>query len=226
MKRFLTLMAIVVTIGATPLLAGTETPQNIVEFSPAPNTAGGWSYNGAGVLSFDQDIVIDTGLGSNYDALVGAHIYLPTFELTGVPNQPYTLTPLGDASITITSPDNSTVYFTGTLGRGDLLTMGTTAGGFTEFTIDITDSFITHEGSTLGSAALAILENLQLPALDFELSFQGGSGPGYYSFAQMLDGGFSGSGGFSGAISVPEPATIALLSLGGLALARKRRTKC
>ena len=226
MKRLLTLIVMVVTTGATPLLAGTETPQNIVEFSPAPNTAGGWSYNGAGVLSFDQDIVIDTGLGSNYDALVGAHIYLPTFELTGIPGQPYTLTPLGDASITITSPDSSTVYFTGTLGRGDLLTMGTTAGGFTEFTIDITDIFITHDGNTLGSAALAILENLQLPSLDFELSFQGGSGPGYYSFAQMLDGGFSGSGGFSGAISVPEPATIALLSLGGLALARKRRTKC
>lgn len=225
MKWLPTLIAVTIMMGATPLLAGTETPQNIVEFSPAPNTAGEWSYNGAGILSFDQDIAIDTGLGSNYDALVGAHIYLPTFEVTGIPGEPYTLTPLGSAQITITSADNSATYFTGTLGRGDLLTMGTTAGGFTEFTIDITDIFITHEGTELGSAALAILENMQLPSLDFELSFQGGSGPGYYSFAQMLDGGFSGSGGFSGAISVPEPATIALLSLGGLALARKRRTK-
>ncbi|UCD52140.1 MAG: PEP-CTERM sorting domain-containing protein [Phycisphaerales bacterium] len=225
MKRLLTLIAVVVTVGATPLLAGTETPQNIVEFSPAPDTAGEWSYNGAGILSFDQDIAIDTGLGSNYDALVGAHIYLPTFEVTGIPGQPYTLTPLGSTQITITSADNSTTYFTGTLGRGDLLTMGTTAGGFTEFKVDVTDIFITHEGATLGSAALAILENLQLPSLDFELSLQGGSGSGYYSFAQMLDGGFGGSGGFSGAMSVPEPATIALLSFGGLALARRRRMK-
>jgi len=225
MKCLLTLIAFVALVGATPVLAGTETPQNIVEFSPAPNTAGEWSYNGAGVLSFDQDIAIDTGLGSNYDALVGAHIYLPTFQVTGIPGEPYTLTPLGSATISITSADNNTTYFTGTLGRGDLLTIGTVAGGFTEFQIDVTDIFITHEGSTLGSAALAILENLQLPSLDFELSFQGGSGPGYFTFAQMLDGGFTGSGGFSGAMSVPEPATIALLSLGGLALARKRRTQ-
>jgi len=225
MKCLLTLIAFVALVGATPVLAGTETPQSIVEFSPAPNTAGEWSYNGAGVLSFDQNIAIDTGLGSNYDALVGAHIYLPTFQVTGIPGEPYTLTPLGSATISITSADNNTTYFTGTLGRGDLLTIGTVAGGFTEFQIDVTDIFITHEGSTLGSAALAILENLQLPSLDFELSFQGGSGPGYFTFAQMLDGGFTGSGGFSGAMSVPEPATIALLSLGGLALARKRRTQ-
>jgi hypothetical protein len=39
----------------------------------------------------------------------------------------------------------------------------------------------------------------------------------------MLDGGCSGGGGFSGAMSVPEPMTIALLGFGGLALLRKRR---
>jgi len=224
MRQWLTLIAAVVTIGATPVLAGTETPQNVVEFSPAPDTAGEWSYNGAGVLSFDQDITLDTGLGSNYDALVGAHIFLPTFQVSGIPGAPYALTPLGSSQITITSADNSTTYFTGTLGMGDLTTMGTVAGGFTGFQVDITDIFITHEGAALGSAALAILEDLQLPSLDFELSLQGGSGPGYYSFADMLDGGFSGSGGFSGALSVPEPATFALLAFGGLVLTRKRRS--
>lgn len=225
MKAFLTPIAILVTLMAVSVPADTIAPQQVVEFSPAPDTAGDWSYNGAGVLSFDQDIVIDSGLGSNYDALVGARVYLPTFMVGGIPNAPYTLTPLGNPEIVIKSADNSITYLTGTLGSGDLATMGTVAGGFTQFQVDITNLFITHEGSALGSAALAILENMKLPSLDFELSLQGGSGPGYYSFAQMLDGGFSGSGGFSGAMSVPEPTTVALLALGSLALAQKRRKK-
>ena len=78
------LIALVVTIGTAPVLADTMAPQNIVEFSPAPETAGEWAYNGAGVLSFDQDIVVDTALGSNYDALTGAHVYLPTFQVGGI----------------------------------------------------------------------------------------------------------------------------------------------
>ncbi len=222
MKMSITLMAAMVAIAAAPVLADTVTPVRIAEFSPAPDTAGEWHYNGAGILSFDQDIVIDSGLSSNYDALVGAHVYLPTFLVGGIPGAPYTLTPLGSANITIKSADNTATYMLGTLGMGDLGTIGTVAGGFTQFQVDITNLFITHEGTALGSAALQILENMKLPSLDFELSLQGGSGPGYFTFAQMLDGGFSGSGGFSGAMSVPEPATIALLACGGLALMRKR----
>jgi hypothetical protein len=224
MKKILTPIALFAMLMAAPVLADSVPPQQVLEFSPASGSAGEWSYNGAGVLSFDQDIAIDSGLGSNYDALVGARIYLPTFMVGGVPDAPYTLTPLGNPEMVIKSADNTVTYMTGTLGSGDLSTMGTTAGGFTQFQMDITNLFITHEGSALGSAALAILENMRLPSLDFELSLQGGSGPGYYSFAQMLDGGYTGTGGFSGAMSVPEPTTVALLALGGLALARKRRT--
>lgn len=223
MKTTMTLMAALIATMATPMLADTVTPQRIAEFSPAPDTAGEWHYNGAGVLSFDQDILIDSALGSNYDALVGARVYLPTFQVGGIPGAPYTLTPLGTPEIVIKSADNSTTYMTGTLGMGDLGTIGTVAGGYTQFQVDITDLFISHEGSALGSAALAILESMKLPSLDFDLSLQGGSGPGYFTFAQMLDGGFSGGGGFSGAMSVPEPTTIALLGFSGLAVLRRRR---
>jgi len=223
MKTSVTLMVALVAMIAAPMLADTV-PERIAEFSPAPDTAGEWHYNGTGVLSFDQDILIDSALSSNYDALVGAHVYLPAFQIGGIPNAPYTLTPLGSTQIVIKSADNSTTYLVGTLGTGDLGTIGTIAGGYTQFQADITSLFLTHEGAALGSAALAVLNSMKQPSLDFELSLQGGSGPGYYSFANMLDGGYSGSGGFSGAMSVPEPTTIALLACGGLALLRKRRS--
>jgi hypothetical protein len=216
--------AIALAVALTsPMLADTVTPQQVLTFSPADGSAGEWYYNGAGVLSFDQDIVVDSGLGSNYDALVGAHVYLPTFQVSGVPGSPYALTPLGNSQVRITSADNSVVYLTGTLAIGDLGTVGTVAGGYTGFQADISDIVITHEGAALGSAALAILEHLGFPSLDFDLALSGGSGVGYHSFADMLDRGGLGSGGFSGAMSVPEPATIVLLGLSGLELLRRRR---
>jgi hypothetical protein len=224
MKRTMAALAVLMGVLSAPGIAEV-TPVRVTEFSPSPDSGGEWHYNGAGILSFDQNVRIDSALGSNYDPLVGAQVLLPTFQVGGIPNAPYTLTPLGDSDIRIKSADGSTTYMRGTLGTGDLSTIGTVAGGFTDFQVDITDLFITHDGAALGSAALQILENMKLPSLDFELSLQGGSGPSYFSFAQMLDGGFTGSGGFSGAMSVPEPATIALLASGGLALVRKRRSR-
>ncbi|OHB66480.1 MAG: hypothetical protein A2Y76_03490 [Planctomycetes bacterium RBG_13_60_9] len=217
-------MAALVATFATPMVAEVLPPQRILDFSPAPETAGEWHYNGAGILSFDQDIRVDTALGSNYDNLVNAHVYLPTFQIAGVPGAPYMLTPMGDAQVTITSADNSVTYLTGTLGLGDLSTVGTIAGGYTQFQADISDLFITHEGVDLDSAALQLLDHMGQQTLDFELVLNGGSGPGYYSFAQMLDEGHLGHGGFSGAMTVPEPATLALLGFGGLTLIRKYRT--
>jgi hypothetical protein len=224
MKTSLTVTGMLLAALTSPMLADTVTPQQVLTFSPADGSAGEWYYNGAGVLSFDQDIVVDSALNSNYDALVGAHVYLPTFQVSGIPDAPYTLTPLGSSDITIKSADNSVVYMTGTLAISDLTTVGTIAGAYTQFQMDITDVFITHEGSALGSSALEILENLSLTSLDFDLSFTGGTGSGYTSFADMLDRGGIGSGGLSGSMSIPEPATIALLGLSGLALVRRRRT--
>ncbi|MBP7052419.1 MAG: PEP-CTERM sorting domain-containing protein [Phycisphaerae bacterium] len=224
MRVSLTLTTFLLAALTSPMLADTVTPQQVLTFGPADGSAGEWYYNGAGVMSFDQDIVVDSGLASNYDALVGARVYLPTFQVSGIPDAPYTLTPLGSSEITIRSADNSVTYMTGTLTISDLTTVGTVAGAYTQFQADITDVFITHEGSALGSSALEILENLSVTSLDFDLSFTGGSGSGYKSFADMLDRGGIGSGGFSGSMSIPEPATIILLGLSGLTLVRKRRT--
>jgi hypothetical protein len=114
---------------------------------------------------------------------------------------------------------------TATLGSGDLQTIGTVAGGYTAFTTDITDIVITDAGKAIGSAALNSILYTQTQGLDFELSLQGGSGTNYRSFAEMLAGGYVGGNGFSGAMSIPEPATIALVGFGSLALLRKRRNR-
>lgn len=215
------IVLVALTVGmATPLFA---TPVKIAEFSPLPGASANWTYQGT-VLSFDE-AAIDKALGADDDALVGALVHIPTFQVGNVPGGPYTLTPLGDPDVTITNEDGTVTYLTGTLGVGDLGTIGTVAGGYTSFASDVTNIIITSEGETLGSAALALLGQIESLSLDFELSLQGGSGAGYYTFAEMIDGDYTGSGGFSGAMSVPEPTTLGMLCLGGIGLLRKRRNK-
>ena len=212
------------------VLAGAVTPSlalPLIEFSPDPSTAGNWSYDGANrVLAFEQDVVVDRGIGSNSDALVSARVYIPSLRVTGS-NGLYGVTPIGHSEIKITSTTGE-VYMSGVLGQGYLNPIGTIGAGYSDFSTDITDVIITPDGQALGSAALAILGLSAEPGeatLDFELSLQGASSANYRSFAAMIDGGFSGNSGFSGAMSVPEPTTVAILGLGALGLARKRYHK-
>ena len=216
-KIVIMILALVICVG-TPALA---TPT--IEFSPNPDTGGGWFYDGAITLSFNQNIAIDKGMGSNYDALVGSLVHIPTLIVGAGAGGTYEVKPIGSPTISITSPDNSAVYLMGTLAGGDLVPVGTIAGGYTSFKTDISNLVVTDAGKALGSAALNMMLYTQTCGLDFELSLQGGSGTNYRSFAQMLAGGYVGGNGFSGAMSIPEPATIALLGLGSLTLLRKRK---
>jgi hypothetical protein len=217
MKRLVVVIfTLLVCVGGTAL----ATPA--IEFSPDSNTGGSWEYDGASTLSFNQNITVDAGMGSNYDALTGSLVYIPTLVISGSGNY-YDVKPIGSPTIMITNADKTALYMTATLGSGDLQTIGTVAGGYTSFTTDITDIVITDAGKAIGSAALNSILYTQTQGLDFELSLQGGSGTNYKSFAEMLAGGYAGGNGFSGAMSIPEPATIALLGFGSLALLRKRR---
>ncbi len=218
MKRLVIMILTLVLCGGTSALA---TPS--IAFSPDAGTAGSWTYDGAGTLSFNQYIAVDAGMSSNADALVGALVYIPTLSVSGVPNGPYALTPLGNSTLTVRSPEDGTLYLKATLAQGNLVPVGTIGAAYTNFTSDLTDVTVTNAGKALGSAALSAIVNSGTSTLDFELSLQGGSGTNYRSLTQMLAGGFVGGNGFSGAMSIPEPATIALLSLGSLALLRKRR---
>jgi len=217
MKRLLFFLTLVSCFSA-PALATTT-----IEFSPDTTTGGSWYYDGAGTLSFNQQIAIDRGMGSNYDALVGSLVYIPAFNVSADSYGTYKLTPFGTTTISITNSDGSATYLTGTLHTGDLVPVGTIGAAYTQFQADITNIVVTAAGQSLGSAALDAIVKSGTTALDFELSLQGGSGTNYHTLLQMLAGGYSGGNGFSGAMSIPEPTTIALLGLGSLALLRKKR---
>ena len=217
MKRLLIFM-LLIFCGSTSALATTT-----IEFSPNASVGGNWYYDGASTLSFNQEVSVDRGMGSNYDALVGSLVYIPTFNVSVDSYGAYQLTPFGTTTISITNSDGSATYLTGTLKPGDLVPVGTIGAAYTQFQADITNIVVTSAGQSLGSAALDAIFKSGTTALDFELSLQGGSGTNYHTLTEMLAGGYSGGNGFSGAMSIPEPTTIALLSLGSLGLLRKRR---
>jgi len=105
----------------------------------------------------------------------------------------------GRSILTVRSADDSTIYLKATLGKGDLVPVGTIGAAYTSFTTDLTDVYVTEAGKALGSAVLSAIVNSNITTIDFELPLQGGSGTKYYSFAQMLAGGYVCGNGFSGA---------------------------
>ncbi len=219
MKKFAIIALAFALCASSPAFA---TPS--IEFSPGGTSSGGWSYDGAGTLSFDQYIAVDSGMASNADALVGASVFIPTLTVGEGPIGVYGVKPLGSSVLTVRSEDFSKIYLKATLNPGDLVPIGTVGGLYTSFTTDLTDVVVTDEGKALGSAVLAAIANSGLTTLDFEISLQGASGTNYHSLKEMLAGGFTGGNGFSGAMTIPEPTTIALLAFGSLAMWRKRRS--
>jgi hypothetical protein len=218
MKRFVFIILMSVLFGV-PAFA---TPS--IEFSPDSGKAGNWSYDGAGTLDFSQFVTVDRGLGSSTDALAGSLVFVPTLSVGQAGYGLYTVKPLDNAILTIRNPDNLQVLMKATLGTGDLVPVGTIGAAYTNFKADLTNVVITSAGKALDSAVLNAIINSGVATLDFQLSLLGGSGTNYTSFSEMLAGDKTGSGGFSGAMTIPEPATLALLALGSMAFLRKRKT--
>lgn len=182
-----------------------------IEFSPGGPDAGRWIYDGAGKFSFSQTITVDRSLGNPAGPLVDALVYIPDLLVSGLPGGPYTLTPTPASGgvLSIRSPHGE-ILMTGILGVGDLVPVGTTGAGYSQFKADITNVTVTPAGEAFGSPALDLIKASGLP-LDFEITVQGA----HPSFAYMLDNGRRGVNGFSGAITlIPAPGALLLSTFG------------
>ncbi len=210
MKKLI-LISMVLGLMVTPVLASPTWPT--IEFSPGGESAGGWSYNGAGTFSFTQDIIVVRAMGFNTDTLVGSLVVIPDFTVGGLPGGAYTLSPAGSGTITITST-GGTVYMTGTLGSGDLVPIVETAVAYTAIQNDITNINVTPAGQDLGSPALNAM--LLAGKADFALTINDSG----VDIGGLLVGGISGGDGFSGSMNampvptVPAPGALLLGSIG------------
>lgn len=218
MKKSKILLSCLISI----VLASTTLGMADIEFTTDESRAGCWSYDGAGTFTFVQDIVVDRALGVDTDPLVDAFVHIPVMTVGWIQGGLYTLSG-GPISISDgRTPNTGTIYLTGTLSSGDLVPVGTIGAAYTVFKVDITGVTVTVAGLALGSDVLDLIA-ASGSSLDFELSMNGGLNPPVYtSFVEMLDSGYRGEGPLSGAMTIPEPATLCLLGLGTLALLRKR----
>lgn len=200
-----------VLLASMPLFAVPD-----IEFSPGGATSGTWIYDGNGTFSFIQMIDIDAVQGGSADPLYRQFVYLPNLTLSSYTSGPFP--GMGAGTIAgggvVEIKDNvGNVLVSGNLLGGSFAAIYATSVLYPEIGMDIV---ITQVNNTIGSAYLNTLSAGMY--FDLNLSIQAST-----NFDTLIQNHQRGSNGFSGSLTaiIPEPATLVLLTIGGIFLRRR-----
>jgi hypothetical protein len=189
---------------------------------------GAWQYDGVNTFSFIQPITVSDVDGSGADALNGMYVHLPVLTVSG-----YMVLNPGTAAATVTPQGSLQIWDTpdqtGTmLMQADFVNA---SGSFFAYFAagnlyapDMTDLAVSAINNSIGSDFLSSLDMDTLLGLVLTLNHEDN-----FTDFMFQTPAVSAAGGFSGQIdiaeddNIPEPATLALLAMGGLVLLRKRK---
>ena len=189
-----------------------------IEFSPGGDTPGNWLYTGStstsGTFSFLQQIDIDFVQGAQSDTLFNQFLYLPNLNLV---NYSSMMSGMGTGTIVsggiVEIQDaGGNVLLKGTLTDGSYTAIFATSVIYPEVSLDI---LVTEVNNTIGSDYLDTVSVGDY--FDLNLTLQSSA-----NFETTIQSVGTTTNGFSGSMTlIPEPATLILLSIGGM-LIRKR----
>lgn len=208
--------SLLLTMGATLLLATPLLAENSLHFSTKEGSAFAWELAWTGTeweLSFANDAIVVDGTNPSDTVLTGDYVLLPTMTLSNLDdlNGMLTATLTPTEAFRIQSDTDGATVLTATMESGSMLAVGTNTVAYSQQSDDLSIGSYNDDYSTVLSGLVADEKN----GLILDLSFSGDAIQGANLYNLLRGRTSSAKGTLSGQISsIPEPATLLILGLG------------